>query len=381
MKLPFKTIKDIPHIYEKTVILRSELNAPFFEGRILNEARLISSLPTIRTLLEKKARIIIISHTSNALKEENISLRHHFEWISSHLDASTFFIDSTDKASIKNILQEKKDVDIIFLENVRFFDGEMTNETNFSQFLASLGDVYVNDAFPVSHRNHASIVGIPTFLPSYAGLQFEREYKALTKIIHPERPFLFIVGGAKFETKLPLAEEFCNRADALCIGGALINPLLKEKGYVVGNSLLPDAPLSSIKTLIHSPSVYIPVDVLINTKGETLSCPSDSIPLDASIVDIGPKSISDLVEKINQSSSILWNGPLGNVERGFTKSTSLIAEAIKNSNAYSVVGGGDSIGYIGSFEGFDFVSTAGGAMVQFLLKGTLPGIEALVLSK
>ncbi len=265
-------------------------------------------------------------------------------------------------------LSGMKDGDVIILENLRTNPGEEKNDKNFAKKLASRGDIYVNEAFSASHRNHASIIGLPKYLPSYAGLLFEKELKNLGKAFKPKHPFLVILGGIKFESKLGVLDRFLKIADKIFIGGALANNFFKLQGINIGKSLF-DKNIS-VKKYLKNKKIILPVDVRRKNN---------------MILDIGPKSIAELLRLIKKSKFILWNGPLGNFEqKGFSTGTDMVVRCIAQTPAISIVGGGDTIRALteaGAIDGFSFVSTAGGAMLTFLAKGTLPGIEALMKSK
>ncbi len=270
----------------------------------------------------------------------------------------------------KNVQKEIENLsldNVILLENLRFYEGEKKNDKKFAKELASLGDIYVNEAFAVSHRVHASVSAITEFIPSYAGLLFEQEIKHLSETFHPEHPFLFIIGGAKFETKLPLIEKFINIADKVFVGGALANNFFKESGKDIGKSLVSQDDFN-LKRLLDNPKLMLPVD---------------NITVDGSIYDVGPLSMDILEKEIKSAKYILWNGPLGAYEKGYKESTQKLAEMISEATktgAKSVLGGGDTLGAIDELKlenEFTFVSTGGGAMLEFLATGTLPGIEAL----
>lgn len=323
----------------KKFLVRLDLNVPVQDGVVQDDFRIISSLPTLNFIQSNGGKIVVIAHCE-ANKGESCSL-----------DAAT--------AELKKYIPG-----IEVKSNLRENTGEKDNDENFAKELASLGDIYVNDAFSVSHREHASIVGIPKFLPSYAGFQLEKEITHLTKAFDPKHPFVFILGGAKFDTKLPLIEKFLDKADTVFIGGALANDILKAKGVDVKNSLVSkDVP--DLSHFINN-SKIIPV--------------TDTVWDNDSIVDVGLQSIETLCEKIKSASFVVWNGPLGFTENGFTTATLRVAQAITESNAESIIGGGDTLSALkssGCLEKFTFVSTGGGATLDFLANGTLPGIEAL----
>jgi phosphoglycerate kinase len=265
------------------------------------------------------------------------------------------------------------------LENLRFDEGEKKNDPKFAKALASLGDIYVNDAFSVSHRSHASVVGIPALLPSYAGFQLEREVTNLSKAFSPSHPFLFILGGAKFDTKLPLLSKFIKIADWVFVGGALATDIFKAKGYEVGKSFVSEGDFG-LDEYKDNQNLLLPID-LVNQDKKIVK--PENFGKEDSSMDCGPETITMLKEKINSAKMILWNGPLGVYEKGFRDGTLGLAKAIADNHGrglISLVGGGDTVAAIAENnddDKFTFVSTAGGAMLDFLANGTLPGIDVL----
>ena len=375
-----KTIRDIEYLEGVKVLVRADFNVPIKNGEVVDDFRIRAAMPTIEFLSKKGAKVILVSHLEN-LEGENGSL----EPVSKHLaqlGCSASFIKNWNSAPQILDLQVKNG-QCVLLENVRFFEGEKKNDPKFAKEIASLADIYVNEAFPASHREHASIVGVPKLLPSYAGLQFENEVVHISKAFKPAHPFVFVLGGAKFDTKLPLIERFLGLADTIFMGGALANDVLKAKGFNIGDSKVSNGE-KDISKVVSAENVIIPIDVIIQDK-----VIKDVKMIDGHdrILDAGPKTLEILAEKINQAKFILWNGPLGPYEDGYVEGTEavakMIAAATKN-GAESIIGGGDtlaSIKNLGIEDKFTFVSSGGGAMLDFLAKGTLPGIEALKNSK
>jgi phosphoglycerate kinase len=274
--------------------------------------------------------------------------------------------------------------EVLLCENIRLYDGEKKNDEEFAKKLASLGKYYVNDAFSVSHRKHASIVGIPKFLPSFMGLQFEEEITNLSKVFNPPRPFVFILGGAKFDTKLPLVDKFLSIADVIFVGGALANDLYKTLNWPVGRSLVSSTSVN-LEAYAHNDKILTPQDVIVtNSQGIRSIKESTHIGEDDRVMDAGPQTIKLIKTLVSQAGCVLWNGPLGMYEDGFREPTLQLAEMISESRALSIVGGGDTVAAIQELEmedRFDFVSTGGGAMLDYLAKETLPGLDALKDSK
>lgn len=326
-----KLITEAGELKGKRVLVRVDWNVPISRGRIGNDFRIKKSLPTIEYLTNAGAEVIIATH----LEKGEIDSLHKF---------------------IPNGAK--------LLENLREDKGEENNSKEFAKKLARKADIYVNEAFSVSHREHASIVSVPKFLPSFAGLRFAQEVKELSKAFYPKKPFLFILGGAKFDTKLPLVKKFARIADDIFIGGALANNFFKEMGQDVGDSLVSKGDFE-LKKLLKSGKIILPEDTIVK---------------DGRILDVGPITLEKLREKISTANLILWNGPLGNYESGYKVATLELAKLLADSGKETIVGGGDTLAAIEELkilDKFSFVSTGGGAMLDFLATGTLPGIEAL----
>lgn len=373
------TVKDIaPENWKgKKVLLRVDFNVAFKDGEVAEDFRIKHSMPTINYLREAGAKVILMSHIGG----ENATLKPVAEYLSAKLTHSNthpglqFTGDAYCHVQFSSVvfgketedkINQMQNGDVLLLENLRSEKGEEENDEEFSKKLAALGDFFVNDAFSASHRKHASIVGLPKLLPSCVGLQFEKEVRELQLAFSPEHPFLVILGGVKFESKLAVLEKFLKIADNVFIGGALANNFFKAKGEDVGSSITDES--VNIAEFLNNPKILLPVDS--HKHGE-------------SIWDCGPKTVEKLKEVVEQVKFILWSGPIGNFEQeGFDAGTKALAEMISQSKAKSIVGGGDTITAIDKFgllDKFDFVSTGGGAMLEFLAQGTLPGIEALNL--
>lgn len=337
-----RSIKSIKNLKGKTVLVRVDFNVPIKNGKVEDDFRIKSSLPTIKFLIKKGAKIILITHLG---KDGTASLRPVIKY---------FF-------AISKISKNE----VTFFDNIRKFPGEMKNDEAFAKKLSIMGDIYVNDAFSVSHRKHASIVMLPKYLPSFAGLEFEKEVENLShafkKIKHP---FLFILGGAKFSTKMPLIKKYLKLADYVFVGGALAHDFLKIEGCEIRKSLV-------------SNNNYGIAALLKNKK---LILPTDFVMKDGAIVDIGEETVKNLASIIKKSKLILWNGPLGKYEDGGAEATLKVLRLVANSKAESIIGGGDTVDLIDKMNlenKFSFVSTGGGAMLDFLANGTLPAIKAL----
>ncbi len=372
--LPFRSIEDLTDIYGMRILIRASLDIPLHEGGGNDHFRVRQAIPTIDYLLKKGARVIILTHVGRDPKNSTLPL---VPILQKYIPVK--HVGGVVGDLVYGTVAHMKEGEAILLENLRSFKEEEENDVGFAKTLASYADFYVNDAFAVSHREHASIVGIPKFTPSFAGITFMKEYTELSKAFTPETPSLFILGGAKFETKEPLIEQYSNEYTNVFIGGALANDFLKGKGNEVGESLLSPVDLKG-NPLLEKNNILLPTDVVVGGGEGIHDVLQNEVKSDEKILDVGPRSIEALAPYINSAKTILWNGPLGNYETGFDVATKACARLIAESEAFSVVGGGDTVTAIESLgleESFSFLSTAGGAMLEFLEKRTLPGIEAL----
>ena len=284
---------------------------------------------------------------------------------------------SPENVRITNELQEG---DVVLLENLRHSEGEEKNDPLFAKYLASLGDVYVNDAFSVSHRAHASVVGVPALIPHYAGIRLALEVTKLAVAFDPQHPFLFILGGAKISTKMPLLKKFLNIADNIFVGGAIANNFLKVKGVEIGTSTYDKDELDGLDAYLGDPHLVLPVDVVAKNAAGSETKTLAALSSGDMIVDAGSSTIKSLEAVVGAAKLIVWNGPLGFYEEGFTEGSRELLGLIAGSRAMSIIGGGDTVALInemGALEKFSFVSTGGGAMLDYLANETLPGIEAL----
>jgi phosphoglycerate kinase len=346
--------------------VRLDLNVPIIDGKVKDDFRIKKSIPTLRFLLERGAKVVLMSHIEavGEHKAEKPSLAP----VATHLaelGLQCTFVSNYSRARAE--IEKLAPGHLLLLENLRMHEGEVKNDSQFAKELASLGDIYVNEAFSVSHRDHASVSAITKFIPSYAGLHFEDEIQHLSSAFTPEHPFLFILAGAKFETKLPLIEKFMGIADRVFIGGALAHNFFLEQGKDIGKSLVSEEHFN-LKPLLDNPKLLLPVD---------------NVEKDSILYDVGPETMKLLKEEIAKARYILWNGPLGAYEVGYKEPTLELARAIAEATtegARTIIGGGDTLATIaelGNESAFTFVSTGGGAMLEYLAKGTLPGIEAL----
>ncbi|MFA5876809.1 MAG: phosphoglycerate kinase [Candidatus Paceibacterota bacterium] len=367
-----RSINELKDIKGKRVLLRLDLNAPIVNSAITDPFRIDRALKSIQFLVALEARVILVSH----LSDSRGSLVPVYEYLKKKIPLT--FVNDIAGVEAHQAVMAIQDGEVVLLQNIRMSEDEKKNDAHFAHELASLADIYVNDAFPASHRAHASIVGIPDILPSYAGFQFLDEVRGLTPALTPISPSLAIVGGAKLTTKVALIETLLKKYDSVFVGGAIANDFFKAKGYEVGVSLVSGA--STAGTMLGNPKIILPEFVTVEGPQGRRDILASEVGHDEAILDIAPASIQALQSIITASRSILWNGPMGNFEKGFTAGTDALAIAIASSSAKSIVGGGDtlsSIQNLGLMDKFTFVSTAGGAMLDFLANGTLPGIDAL----
>ncbi len=375
-----RTVRDIRVLENIPVLLRTSLNAPIENGAVANAFRLKSALPTIEYLRGKHARVILISHISGTGTETLMPMYEAMKaWIPG-LKFCPVAVGAEARAAVRDLLPGE----VLMLENLRRNKGEEKNDAEFAKELASLGDVFIQDSFDVCHREHASVVGVPNLLPSYAGLTVAGEVAELTKALKPKHPAVAIIGGAKFSTKEPVLKKLLKTYDHVFVGGALANDFLLAKGYSVGTSLVSKEGQDDIKKLLKDKRLVVPVDVIAaplkSTREAGRVAMANDVKEGEAVLDAGPHTAAALVDLINKSKTVLWNGPLGLFENGFMDATRTIAKAVAGAHTHSILGGGDTISALDSMNltnEFSFVSTGGGAMLDFLAYGTLPGLKAL----
>ena len=379
-------------IENKRVLLRVDFNVTLSENlEIVDDIRIEKSLPTISLLLKNKNKIIIVSHLGRPKdREKKYSLSPIAAYLKTQFpEKNIMLVDDFLSENGGEILKNQAENDIILLENIRFYKGEQTNENEFSRQLAKLADIYINDAFGVSHRNDASITGVPKILPSYCGLLLEEEVKAVEKIMNnPKQPLVVIIGGAKISTKIIFLSKLLLIADYILLGGGLANTLITAQGLKLGKSLYEKDQLEKAKEILftagkHDTKIILPKDALGLENDKEKTYLINEIPDDFSILDIGDKTKEEFGEIISQAKTIIWNGPLGFCEdQRFTNGTDFIFNAIaENSDAYSLIGGGDTLASVSKkdLSKISHVSTGGGAMLQLIENGTLPGLDSLRL--
>ncbi|MEK7552379.1 MAG: phosphoglycerate kinase [Patescibacteria group bacterium] len=375
--MQIRSLKDGTNLTGKRILLRVDLNVPVQNGKIRDDFRIKQTLPTINFLIKNKAKIILLSHFEEKSGKPG-SLKPIFEFLKKYIPRIAF---ASDFSELETSISKTKEGDTVLFENLRFNPGEKTNDPEFAKKLSSFGDIFVNEAFSVSHRNHASIVGISKYLPSFAGFLFQNEVENLSEAFNPAHPSLFILGGSKFETKIPLIKKVLKHFDKVFVGGALAHNFFKEKGLEIGKSLVSEGNFD-LKEILESKRIILPIDVVVkNKKGQKEIKKSENVLADEIIEDAGPETILNLKKVIKNSKIVVWNGPIGNYEEGYIEGTSELAKIIAESKVEAVVGGGDTLAAISTLnlqDKFKFISTGGGAMLEFLLKETLPGIEVLM---
>jgi len=390
-----RSIKDENNLKQKKVLLRLDLNVPLNNGKITDTTRIDKILPTINFLLKNEAKIIILSHVGRPKGEiiKELSLKPICENLKKKLNENINLITKTLKEIDSKNLFNNQDEKIVMLENLRFYKEEEENNNEFAKYLASLADIYVNDAFSCSHRAHTSIFEITKFLPSYTGLQFNLEIDALTKITSEiKKPVTCIIGGSKISTKINIIKNLIPKFDNIVIVGGMANNILKYKGYNIGKSIQEDNCDQIIDDIFYlskkeNCKIIYPEDVAVSDKLNGLPEIKElnDISKDELILDIGPKTIKTINNLIEESRTILWNGPAGYFENpdfatGSIKIAEKIVEKNKANTIYSVAGGGDTVALLNSIDAannFNFVSTAGGAFLEYLEGKELPGIKAL----
>lgn len=359
----------------KRVIVRVDFNVPLEEegGVVTDDYRLIKTAPLLKHLFDAGARLILLSHLTE--KKTHRSFSPLLDTLQRKLGFPLELVYSIKDA--RNSVSP-----VVLLENLRTLRGEESNTPAFAKELASLGDVFINESFSQSHRAYASVVGLPQLLPSFVGPLFYEEVTKLSEVFLPEHPFMLILGGIKFVTKVEVLEHFMASADTVFVGGALANTFLAARGIEVGASPVEKDALPLVRdTFLGRENLMLPDDVRVEGNEARRI---EEIQTDDFIYDLGPKTIVSLTEKIRDMRMILWNGPLGLVEKGYSQGTVDLIDVLANCSAKVIIGGGDTIGFIRRQKiekDFYYLSTGGGAMLAFLAKGTLPGIEAILTSK
>lgn len=386
-----RTVKDLVNLEGKVVLLRVDFNVPMDDGgKILDSTRIMQSLPTIKYLIEQKAKVVILSHLG---RPNGFEIRKSL-WpialiLMRLLPTTVFFSNKVIGKEVEEQIKSMDNGDVLLLENVRFYKEETECDMNFAKKIAAMGDIFVNDAFGVAHREHATTYGLARLMPNAIGLLMEKEIAALSSAVEkPKKPFVVVIGGAKVSGKIKLILKLLRSSDVMLIGGAMAYTFLVASGYSVGKSFVDDANVDyarDVLTIAKSlgKRLVLPVDHVCLKDGSKKRKPfvSEELVDDMIAYDIGPKTIKLFSEEIKKAKQVLWNGPLGKYEDArFSEGTNAIAKAIANSGAYSIVGGGDSVGAVkkaGLENKFDLISTGGGATLKYIEQGSLPCVDVI----
>ncbi len=393
----FKTIDDISNPAGKRVLVRVDLNVPVADGKVTDKTRIERVAPTILELSKKGAKVILLAHFGRPKGEPvaDMSLSLIVPAINEVLGTKILFASDCIGPDAEKAVGSMKDGDILLLENTRFHKGEEKNDAEFTEALAANGDIYVNDAFSAAHRAHASTEGLAHHLPAYAGRTMQAELEALEKGLGaPVRPTVAIVGGAKVSTKIDLLQNLVKKVDALVIGGGMANTFIAAKGINVGKSLCEHDLGDLARTIMTEAesagcSIVLPIDAVVarefkaNAANETVAI--DAIPADAMALDVGPKSVEAINEWIGKASTLVWNGPLGAFEitpfdTATVSAARFAAAQTKAGKLTSVAGGGDTVAalnHAGVADDFTYISTAGGAFLEWMEGKELPGVAVL----
>ncbi|MCG8403072.1 MAG: phosphoglycerate kinase [Firmicutes bacterium] len=388
-----KTVRDID-VSGKRVLVRVDFNAPLDkEGKVADDTRIKAALPTIRYLTDNRAKVILMSHLGRP--KGQVDDRYRLDPVAGRLaellGKPVRKADDCVGAAVQALIGEMAEGDVALLENVRFSPEEEKNNESFARQLASLGDIYVNDAFGTAHRAHASTEGVADFLPAVAGFLMEKELDMLGRVLGaPAKPFVAVIGGAKVSDKMAVIDNLLRQVDALLIGGGMANTFLKAKGLEVGKSLVEADKIGLAGELVRKAKnsqveLLLPVDVVVapaaTPDAQSRVVPAQNIPADAMALDIGPETARQYGDRLKGAATVVWNGPMGVFEmESFAAGTMAVAEALAESGAVSVIGGGDSAAAVhkaGVADKITHISTGGGASLEFLEGRALPGVAAL----
>jgi 3-phosphoglycerate kinase len=389
--MTIKSLKKLTKLKGRIIILRTDFNVPMEKGKIKDDYRIKAGLETIKYLVERGARVVIISHLGDPAGKVSaaLSLRPIAIRLRRLLGTTVSFYKETIGPSVQAKISGLPAGGVLLLENLRFHQAEYDNQANFSRALASLGDVYVNDAFSVSHRAQASVSAIKKHIPAYAGLLLEQEIKVLTKVIRPRKPLVVILGGAKISTKAPLIQRLYKNSRQVLIGGGLANNFFKQAGLEIGKSLYDADSQTVVKRLLRNKllaaKLVLPLDVVVKRRARALLVKPEQVKPGDYILDIGPETIKLFSTYIKSAKTILWNGPLGKFEeksfRSGTLSVGSLVAARSSGSAYGVVGGGETVAALeltGLAAYVDWVSTGGGATLSYIGGETMPGLAGII---
>lgn len=392
----FPTV-DAMSVKDQRVLMRVDLNVPVDAGKILDSTRIDRILPEVKSLLQHQAKVILMAHLGRPKGNPNaaFSLKVLLDILVQKLGQPVSFSPDCVGPEAKQAISRLKPGEILLLENVRFHAGEEDNDPKFAAELAELGDIYVNNAFSMSHRAHASVEAITHYLPAYAGYAFVKEVQTLTSVLeNPKRPVVGIVGGSKISTKIGVLHHLVEKLDVLVLGGGIAHTFLLAEGIEIGRSIAEPGQVGIAKEIIanakkQGTKIYLPEDAIVVEDFETFSGHKvrdiDAVLPNEIILDIGPKTVARVTALLNQSATALWNGPLGLFEHPpYDQGTIFVAKAIAQLTAegqlFSIAGGGETVAAINRAQSMDklsYVSTAGGAFLEFIEGKSLPGLEAL----
>ncbi|MFN3920962.1 MAG: phosphoglycerate kinase [Caldimicrobium sp.] len=384
-----KSIKDFD-LKGKKVFIRVDFNVPMENGKIMDDTRIVEALPTINYAIKNGAKVILCSHLGRpkGKRVPELSLKPVFEYLKQKLEVPIQFLEEITEETVKRVALELKDGEVLLLENIRYYEGETKNDPEFAKVLSYLADVFINDAFSVCHRAHASVVGIAQ-LSKEKGIGFltEKELKFLNKVVgKPERPFYAIVGGSKVSTKIGILKNLLSKIDKLFIGGAMANTFLSAMGYKVGSSLVEKDYIEVAKSILleakeQEVKIYLPVDVAVERKGEAFYVNLDEVEEEDIIYDIGKETVNLFSLALDGAKTVIWNGPLGYFEKkSFSQGSVALARKVASLSAITVAGGGDTLAALklaGVLTSFSHTSTAGGAFLEYLEGKNLPGLSVL----
>jgi phosphoglycerate kinase len=382
------TIRDVD-VAGKRVLVRVDFNVPMEGGRIIDDTRIREAIPTIQNLVERNARVILVTHLGrpDGQIDEAYRTTALAQRLSELIARPVRHLDDCIGPAVEAVVKALHDGEIVMLENVRFHPGETKNDPEFARQLAALGELYVNDAFGTAHRAHASTEGVAQYLPAVAGLLMEREVSTLGRIMtDPPHPLVAIIGGSKISTKIGVIHSLLRRVDRLCIGGAMACTFLKARGFEMGRSLVEDDQLEVARSLLASGgSIVLPLDAVVALDAKpgipVKTVPIDGVPAERKVLDVGPMTVERFLQTCDGAAAVVWNGPLGVYEvPPFDAGTDALAQGLAGSDAQTIIGGGDLVAALQKqhlAERMSFVSTGGGATLEFLEGKTLPGIAVL----
>lgn len=390
-----KIVSDL-ELKDKTVLVRADFNVPLKDGEITNDNRIVQALPTIKYIIEQGGKVVLFSHLGKVKEEsdkESLTLKPVADDLSKKLDKDVVFVPETRGEKLESAIKDLKAGDVLLLQNTRFedLDGkkESKNDPELGKYWASLGDVFVNDAFGTAHREHASNVGISTHLETAAGFLMEKEIKFIGGVVNdPHKPVVAILGGAKVSDKIGVIKNLLNIADKILIGGGMAYTFLKAQGKEIGLSLLEEDKIDFAKELLESngDQIVLPVDAKVakefSNDAEITEVSIDDIPKDQEAMDVGPKTVELFNKELQGAHTLVWNGPMGVFEfSNFAQGTIGVCESIANlKDAVTIIGGGDSAAAaisLGFEDNFTHISTGGGASLEYLEGKELPGIKAI----